>query len=178
MFLFPPSRWVGGIFYEHVHRLIASCIGFVTVALAIAMWRLERRRWVRLLSYAGVAAVIAQGVLGGLTVLLKLPPAVSVAHALLAQGFFVITIVLAYAESKEFAARDAAGEGSDRLLLSAALSAAGAIFVQLFFGAVMRHTGAGLAVPDFPTAAGSFIPSISAAAIARANELRAQLGIG
>lgn len=177
MFLFPPSMWVGGIFYEHVHRLIASGIGLLSVVLAIAMWRLEPRRWVRLLSYAGVGAVILQGVLGGLTVLFLLPPAISTAHALLAQAFFIITIVLAYAESAELAARRAGGEGSEPGLLRCALFAAGAIYLQLFFGAVMRHTGAGLAVPDFPSAAGRALPSWSSAAVAAVNALREQFSL-
>ena len=74
MFAFPLSKWVGGIRFEHTHRLIASTVGLMTVLLAILLARREPRRWVRRLGYLAVAAVVAQGLLGGLTVLLFLPP--------------------------------------------------------------------------------------------------------
>src|SRR6186713_3191317 len=80
MFTFPPSKWVGGIFYEHGHRLIASTVGFLTILLALWLWFGETRRWVRWLGVTALAAVIVQGVLGGITVLYFLPPAVSIAH--------------------------------------------------------------------------------------------------
>ena len=81
MFSFPMSKWVGGILYEHSHRLIASTVGFLTIILAVWTWRVEPRAWVRRLGFAALGAVILQGVLGGLTVLLFLPPAVSIGHA-------------------------------------------------------------------------------------------------
>src|SRR4249919_383372 len=77
MYTFPLSKWVGGIFYEHSHRLVASFVGFLTVILAAWAWLTEKRRWVRNLAVAALGAVIAQGVLGGLTVLLLLPTAIS-----------------------------------------------------------------------------------------------------
>ena len=86
MFTFPPSKWVGGIFYEHSHRLIASTVGFLTILLAIWLWRSEPRRWMRWLGVAALGAVVAQGVLGGLTVLFFLPAPVSTAHAGLADA--------------------------------------------------------------------------------------------
>src|SRR6476659_10187446 len=85
MFAFPPSKWVGGILYEHSHRLIASTVGFLTIILAVWTWRVDPRPWVRTLGFAALGAVILQGLLGGITVLLKLPPAVSIGHAGLAQ---------------------------------------------------------------------------------------------
>src|ERR1700746_860651 len=81
MFAFPPSKWVGGILYEHGHRLIASGVGFLTVVLAAWLWFQEKRRWVRWLGVAALGTVLAQGLLGGLTVLFFLPPAISTAHA-------------------------------------------------------------------------------------------------
>ncbi|MEY4300607.1 MAG: Heme synthase, partial [Verrucomicrobiota bacterium] len=61
MFLFPISRWTGGIFYEHTHRLIASGVGLLTVLLAALLWLTEPRRWVRVLGFVAVAAVVLQG---------------------------------------------------------------------------------------------------------------------
>src|SRR5207253_1272542 len=115
MFTFPPSKWVGGIFYEHSHRLIASTVGFLTILLAIWLWRSEPRRWMRWLGVAALGAVVAQGVLGGLTVLFFLPPAVSTAHAGLAEIFFCLTIAIAFFTSPGWVAgyRVAGGPGAD-----------------------------------------------------------------
>src|SRR5436853_576587 len=89
MWTFPLSKMVGGIFYEHLHRLIASTVGFLIVVLAVWLYRAEPRRWVRLLGYIALGAVITQGILGGITVLWYLPDAISIAHAGLAQiGFY------------------------------------------------------------------------------------------
>src|SRR5713226_9445676 len=95
MFTFPPSKWVGGIFYEHTHRLIACSVGFLTVVLAVWLWRRDQRRWMKRLGVAALGAVLAQGVLGGLTVLLFLPAPVSTAHAGLAEIFFCMTVAIA-----------------------------------------------------------------------------------
>ena len=73
MFTFPPSKWVGGIFYEHTHRLIATTVGFLTIVLAVWVWREDPRRWMKRLGLAALGAVVAQGLLGGLTVLFFLP---------------------------------------------------------------------------------------------------------
>src|SRR4030042_1557016 len=91
--LTPPM--VGGIVYEHTHRVVASLVGLLTIGLAIWLGRREERRWVRRIGYFALGAVVAQGLLGGLTVLLKLPPVVSVFHACLAQAFFCLTVTLA-----------------------------------------------------------------------------------
>src|SRR6476659_5360028 len=99
MFSFPMSKWVGGIRYEHTHRLIASTVGFLTIILAIWTWRVEPRGWVRKLGFAALGTVILQGLLGGITVLLFLPPAVSIGHAGLAQIFFCLTVTLALVTS-------------------------------------------------------------------------------
>jgi cytochrome c oxidase assembly protein subunit 15 len=85
MLTFPLDKWVGGIFYEHSHRVIASVVGFLIVILAIWLWNAEPRRWVRQLGYIALGAVMTQGVLGGITVLWFLPDAISIAHAGLAQ---------------------------------------------------------------------------------------------
>ena len=95
MWAFPMSKMVGGIFYEHAHRLIASTVGFLIVILAIWLGRAEPRRWVRRLGYIALGTVIAQGVLGGITVLWYLPDAISIAHASLAQILFCLTVTIA-----------------------------------------------------------------------------------
>jgi len=168
MFTFPVSKWVGGIRYEHVHRLIASGVGLLTVALAVWLARREPRRWVRRLGYFALAAVVAQGVLGGLTVLLLLPTAVSVAHACLAQTFFCLVVTIAVVTSPRWAS-------SARTLREALASSpvgrfaavtAGAVFLQLLVGAVMRHTRAGLAIPDFPLSLGRVVPPLGSFPVA------------
>src|SRR5881227_2250072 len=70
MFLFPPRLWIGGILYEHTHRLMATVVGMLSIALTIVAWWTESRRWVRWLATSVLAAVIFQGVLGGLRVVL------------------------------------------------------------------------------------------------------------
>ena len=99
MFAFPMSKMVGGIFYEHAHRLIASTVGFLIVVLAVWLGRAEPRPWVRRLGYLALGAVITQGILGGITVLWYLPDAISIAHASLAQIVFCLTVTIALATS-------------------------------------------------------------------------------
>jgi len=157
----PPM--VGGIFYEHGHRMVAATVGFLTLVLAVWTQAAETRRGVRRLAWTALALVIAQGTLGGLTVLFLLPTPVSVAHACLAQCFFCVTIALAYVTSAEWAA---AGRVPDRAgVRAAAATATAVVFVQLVLGATMRHRGAGLAIPDFPLAFGRVIPPLSDSAV-------------
>lgn len=168
MWTFPVSKWVGGIRFEHVHRLIASVVGLLTVVLAAYLWRREPRRWVRRLGYAALAAVIAQGVLGGLTVLWLLPTWVSVAHACLAQSFFCLTVAIAVVTSPRWAETTPSGlrAAFSRSRLARLASATTAtIFLQLVLGAVMRHTKAGLAIPDFPLAFGRVVPPLTTFAV-------------
>ncbi|HUS08180.1 MAG TPA: COX15/CtaA family protein [Bryobacteraceae bacterium] len=85
----------GGVFFEHGHRMVASAVGFLTIILAIWLWRADDRPWMRKLGWLALAAVILQGLLGGLTVRYLLPKPVSIAHACLAQLFFSLTVVIA-----------------------------------------------------------------------------------
>lgn len=160
MFAFPFSKWVGGIFFEHSHRLFASFVGFLTVVLAVWTWFRERRAWVRWLSVAALGTVILQGVLGGLTVLLLLPAPISTLHACLAQTFFCLTISIALFTSPGWkrglpVIKSHAGSIPLQTLCAATTAF---IYFQLILGALMRHTGAGLAIPDFPLAFGRIIP--------------------
>ncbi|HEU4939644.1 MAG TPA: COX15/CtaA family protein [Vicinamibacterales bacterium] len=157
MFTFPMSKWVGGIRYEHTHRLIASTVGFLTIILAVWTWRVDPRAWVRRLGFAALGAVILQGLLGGLTVLLLLPPAVSIGHAGLAQLFFCITITLALVTSRWWTAAGAAPL-NDPILRRIALATTVLVYCQILVGATMRHIGAGLAIPTFPLAFGHVLP--------------------
>lgn len=173
MFLLAPSKWIGGIFWEHSHRLIASTVGFLTIGLAVFLWRVERRRWMRWLGVAALGAVIAQGALGGLTVLLLLPDAVSIAHACLAQLFFCTVVSIAVFTSRRWLTMsrrsDAPGGTAIR---RAAIVCAAMIFCQLILGALVRHTESALAVPDFPKAYGQWLPSLDAASIEKYNQQR------
>ena len=160
MFTFPLSKMVGGIRYEHTHRLIASTVGFLIIILAVWLWRAEPRRWVRRLGYVALAAVITQGLLGGLTVIYLLPDPISIAHASLAQIVFSLTMTIAIVTSpgwlRAYAMRGPTPD--DRLLQRVAIVTAAAVYIQIIVGATMRHTGAGLAIPDFPLAFGHLVP--------------------
>jgi heme a synthase len=160
MFTFPLEKMVGGIRYEHSHRLIASTVGFLIAVLALWLWRAERRRWVRRLGYVALAAVVTQGILGGITVLWYLPDAISIAHASLAQIVFCLTAAIALFTSAGWTRGYPRGGSppDDRLLQKIAAITTGWIYVQIVIGATMRHTDAGLAIPDFPLAFGHLIP--------------------
>ena len=164
MFTFPFSKWVGGIRYEHSHRLIASTVGFLTIILAGWTWWVESRPWVRTLGFAALAAVILQGLLGGLTVLFFLPPAISIGHAGLAQIFFCLTLTLALVTSPGW--KNAAAPVDDPMLRRAAAITTALIYTQILIGATMRHTNAGLAIPDFPWAFGHVFPPVWNAKVA------------
>src|SRR5262245_17039630 len=155
MWTFPMSKMVGGIFYEHAHRLIASTVGLLIVVLAIWLGRAEPRKWVRRLGYLALAAVITQGILGGVTVLWYLPDAISIAHASLAQIVFCLTVTIALATS---AGWKRAGFLDDRVLRYVTIATTATIYLQILIGATMRHTGAGLAIPDFPWSFGHLVP--------------------
>jgi len=153
----------GGVFYEHGHRMIAATVGLLVVALMIWLLRVERRLWVRRLGVAAFLAVVAQGVLGGITVLFKLPLLVSMGHACLAQTFFCMTVTLALATAREWTDGDAEPPRSDERfpgLRTMGVVTTAFIFLQLILGALVRHTGSGLSIPDFPLAFGRLVPPV------------------
>jgi len=218
MFLFPISKWMGGIFYEHSHRLLASLVGLLTTILAGWLWVRETRsraRWaglgvmVLVLALMGVrqlpvyiglaslspivigislwqirrqpgtlrwwgiiafAAVILQGVLGGLRVVL-FKDQIGIFHATLAQLFLVLMCAICLFTSGwgQYASQIPAGVRN--LLLVTTLL----VFGQLVLGATMRHQHAGLAIPDFPLAYGKLWPSMDAASVSQYNQLRQEV---
>jgi cytochrome c oxidase assembly protein subunit 15 len=163
-------RMEGGVLFEHGHRLLAATVGLLTVILALWTRATESRAWVRRLAWLMVGAVVVQGLLGGTTVLLRLPDAVSVAHAGLAQLFFALTVVMAAAtgERAQLHGRTGAPVTEAPIASTRALTlfTAFAIYVQILLGAIVRHTGAALAIPDFPLAFGRLVPAFTSSLVA------------
>jgi len=154
--VFPPM--VGGVLFEHGHRLAAAMVGCLTVGLALWTVVGDARPSVRALGLLALLAVVLQGVLGGVTVLYKLPLAVSVTHACLAQTFFCLTVTLALVTSPAWSAPRPRRSPASLGVLAALTTAA--VFGQLVLGALMRHMHAGLAIPDFPLAFGRLVPPL------------------
>ncbi len=175
MFLFPLSRWVGGIFYEHVHRLIASGVGLMTIFLALALWMAEPRKWVRVLGYIAVVTVIVQGVLGGLRVTMILDE-IGIFHGMLAQAYISLLVVIAVATSKAFATGGARWRWHAPGLMRWAVALTVLVYLQLALGATMRHEHAGLSIHDFPLAYGQVWPMVNAEQLAMINAQRIASG--
>ena len=141
----PPTGWVGGVKYEHGHRLVAGAVVLLTIGLAVWLRRAERRPWVRRLGGFAVLVIVLQAVLGGITVLSYLPVDISVAHACLGQLFFCITVSLALFTRPDWRwdepkIEDVSGPSLRELAtLTTAL-----VFVQLMLGAAFRHHGFGI----------------------------------
>ena len=140
MFLYPWSKMVGGIFYEHSHRLVASFVGLLTIALALTFWLREPRNWLRWIGLAALVLVIFQGVLGGLRVVL-LEHMLAVVHAATAQVFFALTICLAIFTSAGWQRAPVQPINHAGRLRRLCAVTTGLIYLQIVFGAVLRHTG-------------------------------------
>jgi heme a synthase len=200
MFLFPISKWVGGILFEHTHRLMGSLVGLLTIILAVWLWLREERRWVRNLGVIAVIGVILQGILGGLRVTM-MKDQIGIFHAGVAQAFLGLLVFIALVTTKFWRsvangapaveggvpatpALDYRGQipGSKDLafpllirlarIKTFAIAITVAIYVQLALGATMRHQHRDLSILDFPTANGAWIPDTSAAALAKINAWR------
>lgn len=222
MFWFPFSKWVGGIFYEHTHRLTAAFVGFLTTVLAIWLWVRETKgksRWTGVATIAGVillmgvrklpvfiglaalapvaigvsafqlsrapnelrwfgviafAAVILQGVLGGLRVVL-FKDQIGIFHATLAQLFFVLVCAIALFTSKWWQNVGPASQIISNKLNLLLMGTTLLILAQLVLGATMRHQHAGLAIPDFPLAYGKLWPAMDAASVEKYNQQRLEV---
>ena len=142
--LFPPM--VGGVFYEHGHRIVAALVGILTFFLTVWLSLAQEIRWVRRLGFCALGCVIAQGVVGGLTVLFFLPMVLSVYHAVLAQTFFIFTLFIAYSQSSERESMQEQAKETAPAVLKLSLLLSLLVYVQLILGALMRHTGCGLAI--------------------------------
>ena len=198
MFLFPINKWLGGIFYEHSHRLLASLVGLMTTILAVWLWLKDRRPWMPWLGVAAFLLVVAQGVLGGLRVTMHMD-SLGIYHATIAQLFFVLTCAIALFTSRWWMNLQTGRAGSspgrslakpgpqpadgamgtprptDKNLRGLVLFTTILIFVQLIIAAAMRHQHAGLAISDFPLAHGSLWPDTSAEAVASYNAQRVSI---
>ena len=172
MFVFPLDKWVGGIFYEHSHRLLASGVGLLTTILAIWLWLKDSRKWIQWLGIAAFLLVIVQGILGGLRVRWQLDW-LGVPHGAVAQAFLVLTAFIALFTSRWW--MNSANKKQTvvpRGLCSHVLYVTILIFFQLLIAATMRHQHAGLAIWDFPAAHGQIWPDTSDATIADYNAHR------
>lgn len=158
---YPVSKWVGGIKYEHGHRLLATLEGLLIFVEMLWIWRVERgskRRWLKNLSVAAFISVCIQGVLGGLTVLYGLPTSISVSHAVLAQSLLIATVAIAIGTSRKWLTapkQEVHAPASIRTLLGLTF---GFTFIQILMGAIVRHTYSGLVIQDFPLAFGKLVP--------------------
>ncbi len=227
MFFFPFSKWVGGVFYEHSHRLLASAVGLMTTILALWFYGRKARlflrltgalllvfalgitfglarhrddalvvgltglaalgasfvwprceaspRWLRRIGVVAFLAVVLQGVLGGLRVVL-FKDQIGIFHATLAQLFFVLLCAVALLTSPWWqAASTRVGTTMSRDLTWLFALTSLLVLAQLVLGATMRHEHAGLAIPDFPLAYGRLWPETDPSAVARYNQQRIEV---
>ena len=144
MFLYPLSEMVGGILYEHSHRLMGSLVGILTIALLVLILAKDSRKWLKWLGLAALIAVIVQGVLGGLRVT-QINRNFAIVHACLAQAFFALLCGIAWFTSREWWQDKNVSSGETaRKLRRLSLMTTGFIYLQLIFGAILRHTGSRL----------------------------------
>ena len=141
--LYKIPHLVGGVKFEHTHRMIAQFVGFLSIILAVWTWRADPRRWMKYLGLTALGLVIAQGILGGLTVLFYLPPAISSAHAALAQTFFCVVVLIAVFTGRNWVEEvpQIENDESRPRLFTLVLLSIFVLYVQLILGAMFRHHG-------------------------------------
>ena len=160
MFTFPPSKWVGGILFEHTHRLAGAFVGILTIALLVATLLTDGRRWMRLMSAAVLLAVCVQGTIGGLRVVLS-DRDLAIVHGCAAQIFFCFIATFCamtsrfWLEQRHLVQSDPTTMRKVQTLGAITVTV---ILAQLVVGAIMRHSDAGLAIPDFPLSYGHLFP--------------------
>ena len=138
-------QMTGGVFFEHGHRMVATAVGFMTIVLCIWLALVETRKWMKTLGIVALGAVIFQGLLGGLTVKLMLPPAVSISHACLAQLFFSTTVAIALFTSKSWIhGPEIVEDHGWPSLRSLAIITPIMVLAQIALGAAFRHRAIGV----------------------------------
>jgi cytochrome c oxidase assembly protein subunit 15 len=157
MFTFPPSKWVGGILFEHTHRLAGAGVGLLSIILMVVALLTDRRRWLRWTSVAIFLAVCIQGTIGGLRVVLSARD-LAIVHGCVAQIFFCFIAAYCVMTSRFWTDPPAVSLSAAKSVRNIGLVTAAIIFCQLIVGAIMRHSDAGLAIPDFPLSYGHFLP--------------------
>ena len=142
-YLVKVPHFVGGVRYEWSHRMLAGTLVTLTLAIALSTWLVEQRRWMRWLAAGAFCTVIAQAILGGLTVLLFQPPAVSTAHATVAQTFFCIAVAIALFTGRKWIEEQPQVEFDSRRpsLITLTLLSIFVLYVQLVLGGMFRHHG-------------------------------------
>jgi cytochrome c oxidase assembly protein subunit 15 len=177
LFLFPVSRWVGGVFYEHLHRLAAATVGVLTFLLAGWAWVVEKRSWVRRLALLAAVLVLLQGVVGGLRVV-WLKQDLGLVHAALAQGFLIVVGLVYLGTSPRWKAMASCQEPlrSPGWLPWALGLTVAAVYGQILLGAAMRHAHLGLSILDFPTVYGKWWPVFGPEELERWNRWRIEHG--
>jgi heme a synthase len=142
-YLVKVPHFVGGVRYEWSHRMLAGTLVTLTLAIALSTWLVEQRRWMRWLAAGAFCTVIAQAILGGLTVLLFQPPVVSTAHATVAQTFFCIAVAIALFTGRKWIEEQPQVEFDSRRpsLITLTLLSIFVLYVQLVLGGMFRHHG-------------------------------------
>jgi heme A synthase len=152
----------GGVFWEHLHRLVAGGLILFFLGAIYLTWKdRPRQRWLLKVAGLGLALLLVQAVLGGVTVLLRLPDAISTSHLGLAFLFLALATVLAVASSPGWEASPPISPSRRGLLRAWALGASGLVFFQSLLGAAVRHTDAGMACPDVPLCLGQWVPPLT-----------------
>jgi heme A synthase len=151
----------GGVFWEHIHRLWAGGLMLLFTLGTWFAWREGASRGVRVGATVGVGLLLVQATLGGLTVIMRLPDAISTSHLSMALAFLVLTTVLALATSPKRPLRSRLPEDARRTLRRWGTASAAIVFGQSVVGGLVRHTDAGMACPDVPTCGGEWVPEIT-----------------
>ena len=172
MFYFPWDSMVGGIFWEHSHRLVGSGVGTLIYILTVWLF-FQERIWLRWLGITAAIVVSIQGLLGGLRVI-EMNDQIGILHACLAQLLFVLVALIALFTSRWWIDATTQTGLTPPKWTGRALAICALIFCQLLLGATMRHEHAGLSISDFPLAYGQVWPKVDPASVAQYNDERAK----
>lgn len=165
----------GGVFWEHLHRLVAGGLILMWLLATYLARTPERARpWLRRATVGGIVLLLIQAVLGGITVILLLPDPVSTSHLGLAFAFLALATVLTVVTGPRWGERTG---GGDRVVRGWAVATAALIFVQSLLGAWVRHADAGLACPQVPFCLGEWVPPLDQPLIA-VHFFHRALGVG